>query len=97
MNKNPEKFAIEYLIRNGFKLEEDYNNFARQVVRISVEDLEKQIAKKPILLTYLPLIQSGWKYACPSCKLAVGVNSYSFDYTDEDEYCPSCGQKLNWD
>lgn len=67
------------------------------MLNIIEELLEKNTPKKPILLTHSPLIQSGWKYGCPSCKLAVGVNSYSFDYTDEDEYCPSCGQKLNWD
>lgn len=48
MNENPEKFAIEYLIKNGFKLEEDYNNFARQVVKIAIEALEKQMQQNKI-------------------------------------------------
>ena len=65
--------------------------------KTAIKVLEKNTPKNPILLTYLPLIENGWKYGCPSCKLAVGGNSYCFDYTDEDEYCPSCGQKLNWD
>ena len=48
VNKNPEKFAIEFIIRNGHKLEEENNNFARQVVKLAVEALEKQIPEKPI-------------------------------------------------
>jgi len=44
--KNPEKFAIDYLIKNEYKLKEDYNNFAAQVVKIAIEALEKQIKKK---------------------------------------------------
>ena len=29
MNKNPEKFAIEFIIRNGHKLEEERNRYLR--------------------------------------------------------------------
>ena len=46
----PYKFAIDFLIKNGIKLEERENgikyedsNIARQVVRIAIEALEKQI------------------------------------------------------
>lgn len=46
MNKNPEKFAIDYLIRNGHKLEENYNNYGRQVIKIAIEALEKQMLEK---------------------------------------------------
>lgn len=92
MNKYKE--AIEAIKANYPP--ENYS-LLREALDLAIKVLEKNTPKKPILLTHLPLIQSGWKYGCPSCKLAVGVNSYSFDYTDEDEYCPSCGQKLNWD
>jgi predicted flavoprotein YhiN len=46
----PYKFAIDFLIKNGIKLEERENgikyedsNIARQVVRIAIEALEKQM------------------------------------------------------
>ena len=37
------KFAIDFLIKNGIKLEEKNNNFGRQVVKLAIEALEKQI------------------------------------------------------
>ena len=84
MNKNPEEFAIEYLIRNGFKLEEDYNNFARQVVEIAIAAIEKQIPAKLI-------DRSGWysgHYLCPTCN--------KIYWKDEivPNYCQGCGQKF---
>jgi rubrerythrin len=60
------------------------------------EVLEKQFPKKPNEMTYRPLRDIGWKYGCPSCKCAVGINNNAIDYTQEDEYCPSCGQRLEW-
>lgn len=86
MNKNPEKFAIEYLIRNGFKLEEDYNNFARQVVKIAIEALEKQIPKRPLKQRYMNDELIG---VCASCKLQWDVAYYQ-------RYCSNCGQRMDW-
>ena len=95
MNKNPEKFAIEYLIRNGFKLEEDYNNFARQVVNIAIEALEKQIPKRPkAKRAYLYAEYFEEWLECPECGEAIP------EYTSDNEtecYCVGCGQKLSWD
>lgn len=45
-HKCPYKFAIDYLIRNGIKLEEKNNNFGRQVVKLAIEALEKQREKE---------------------------------------------------
>ena len=49
----PYTYARDYLIINGIKLEERENgikyedsNIARQVVRVAIEALEKQIKKK---------------------------------------------------
>lgn len=56
----------------------------------------KQIPEKPNKCRYEPLIRSGWEYECPSCEKAVGINKFAFDYTDEDTYCPSCGQAIDW-
>ena len=46
--KCPYKFAIDYLIKNGFKLEEKNNNFGRQVVKLAIEALEKQMIEKEL-------------------------------------------------
>ena len=56
--------------------------------------LEKQIAKKPDIEGdgYDPdgnLVYDTW--ICPTC----GV-SYEIDY-DKYDYCPSCGQKIDWE
>lgn len=82
MNKNPEKFAIEYLIRNGYKLNEDYNNFARQVVYLAIEALEKQIPKKVIPYN------SAKNHSFIEC---VACNGHIEKYY---KYCTECGQKL---
>ena len=42
----PYKYAIDFLIKNGNKLEENSNNYGRQVVKIAIEALEKQIKIK---------------------------------------------------
>ena len=66
-----------------------------QDMRIS-EALAKQKPMKPVPLKYEPLILHGWEYGCPTCEKAVGFNKYAVEYTDEDPFCPSCGQKLDW-
>lgn len=42
----PYKFAIDYLIMNGNKLEEKNNNYGRQVIKIAIEVLEEKINKR---------------------------------------------------
>ena len=59
--------------------------------------IKKQIPEKPIKCRYEPLTRMGWEYECPSCEKAVGFNKFAFDYTDEDPYCPSCGQAIDWE
>ena len=51
---------------------------------------------KPRKITYEPLKKAGWEYECPYCGKAVGFNKFGMEFTDEDNYCPSCGGKLNW-
>ena len=42
----PYKFAIDFLVKNGIKLEENCNNYGRQVVKLAIEALEEQIKIK---------------------------------------------------
>lgn len=66
--------------------------------KMVVEALEKQIPKKPKKLTYKPLTDSGWKYGCPCCGLAIGENSFTdYEYIEPIEpYCGQCGQAIDW-
>lgn len=84
MNKNPEKFAIEYLMRNGFKLEEDYNNFARDVIMIAIKALEKQLPKK------------GIPYNSDKNHNLVECGACNRDMHFYYRYCPICGQRSHW-
>ena len=70
-------------------------------VKIVIEALEKQIPKKPKTLTYGLLIDYGWKYECPNCGCAIGVNkNLMFAYGEYlepyENNCCSCGQALDW-
>ena len=68
-------------------IEDDY-----KANEMAIQALEKQIAKKP---TYEgdgysdgQLVYDTW--VCPCCGC-----SYELDYDDCD-YCPNCGQNLDW-
>jgi hypothetical protein len=63
--------------------------------------LEKQIPKKPKILTWQLLIDAGWKHGCPNCGCAVGINKHlGFAYEEylepNESFCCSCGQALGW-
>ena len=61
------------------------------------EAREKQIGKKPKNLNYSPLCKAGWRYGCSVCGCAIGENiNDTAGFTQEDDYCPSCGQSINW-
>lgn len=61
---------------------------------------EKETPKKVIELSKR---DRGYKHICPSCEQFVGTivleryhNRYELSYIEEDEYCCSCGQRLDW-
>ncbi len=62
------------------------------------ECLQKYIPKRPKPAKRDALISAGWQWCCPSCGCAVGENALDCgEFTDHDDYCSSCGQRLNWD
>jgi hypothetical protein len=68
---------------------------------MAISALEKQVPKKPKILTYKLLTDSGWKYGCPNCGCAVGKNkNLGFAYEEYlepyEDYCCCCGQALDW-
>ena len=92
------KEAIEYLNIMKLSTEDDsVGEIKKEVCDIAIEALEKQIPKKPIKLTYKLLIDAGWIYACPNCKMACGENKYHLEATSDEMYCPSCGQAIDFE
>jgi hypothetical protein len=64
--------------------------------KLAIFALEKKIAEKPKKMTYHLLRAAGWEYECPACGCAVGENKNAIGYTQKEDYCSSCGQKLDW-
>ena len=65
----------------------------RNVIDVAIKALEKQIPKKPTYEGdgYAPDGMFIWgEWICPCCG-----RRYEVDYDDYD-YCPDCGQKLDW-
>lgn len=90
------KEVIENIKRLKAEIEWEYSLEYQVLLDTAIEVLEKQIPKKPKNLTWELLLEAGWVYGCPSCGCAVGKNKYHSAVTQEDEYCPTCGQKLEW-
>ena len=86
--------AVKRLHRNAYRT----TCYGNRVVEheenlIAIQALGKQIPKKPIYEGdgYAPdgtFVFDIW--ICPSC-----CKRYEVDYDDYD-YCPNCGQKLDW-
>lgn len=56
--------------------------------QLAIEALEKQIPKKPIGKEVIGVSMTGYKYKggqCPKCMSTVS-----------GDYCPKCGQALDW-
>lgn len=82
---------IEY--NNGFRGKEACAHALKKAEKLAIEALGKQIAKRPTYEGdgYDPegeLIYDTWR--CPNCDKA-----YEVDY-DEYDYCPNCGQRIDW-
>ena len=75
------------LLRNmKYKNKEGYSILlGKEECDICIEALEKQIAKKPIVVCVRRS-----RYKCPTCNEAVQIN---YDMT----YCNECGQKILWE
>lgn len=62
---------------------------------LSEKSIPKQVEKAPIDVCE----ETGYTCVCPVCGNFVGTMVYTGDINiriDEDDYCPSCGQKLKW-
>ena len=73
--------------------EVSYERFGNDGMGIAIQALEKQIPKKPTYEGdgYAPDGTFVWdEWLCPCCG-----ERYEVDYDDYD-YCPNCGQKIDW-
>ena len=74
--------AIEYLKEKSFQ---DYSGTPYEM---AIEALEKQIPKKPMIKNLSESIEVG----CPRCDyLQIFIGRI-----EVENYCPYCGQKLDW-
>lgn len=83
-------------IINKIERNDTWTWFSPEELAVIKSELEKQIPKKVQKLESKILIADGWQYKCPKCKCAVGINQHAEEQTQEDEYCPTCGQALKW-
>ena len=88
-------------LKNIYDSNNPFMHGRRIEIETAISALEKQIPKKPKILTWQLLIDSGWKHECPNCGCAVGVNkNLGFAYEEylepNESYCCSCGQALDW-
>jgi predicted RNA-binding Zn-ribbon protein involved in translation (DUF1610 family) len=59
--------------------------------------INRDIAKKPIAIF---VERKDFKYICPECGIKlnkeINKNSWDIKITSLTNYCPNCGQKLEW-
>ena len=80
------KLAIDYLIKNSYKMVEDSNNYAVQSVKLAIESFENQIPKEPSWEGGISFYDDAEAY-CPKC---------DYYFKEDFSYCPDCGQKILW-
>lgn len=82
--------AIQFDLKIGGEI---HSQVLRDAIDVAIQALEKQIPKKPTYDGdgYAPDGTFVWdEWLCPCCG-----ERYEVDYDDYD-YCPNCGQKLDW-
>jgi rubrerythrin len=80
------------ILREQLKIEQNENKrLGNRIKRLE----SRERPKKVLEVSKEEFKESGYKYCCPKCKMLVGTITKYGDL-EEDDYCPSCGQKLNW-
>ena len=74
-------FATSFSSPQGIQLNTTKEELT-EAIRMSIQALEKQIAKKPIFT------EDKQFALCPCCDMK--------GLTDKQKYCDNCGQKLDW-
>ena len=95
--KNCTMLACEYHIKDkcnyGYEVRENRFECAKEQ---AIKALEKQIPKKP----YIQQVEIDYYehdcMECPSCDSFLGYASECKEEHYKCNYCPNCGQKLDW-
>ena len=91
-----ESEAIE-LIENDLKLHsKDLSGKYKNSLRMAINALEKQIPKKPYIQQVEIEDYDRDCMECPSCDSFLGYETDCKEEHYQDNYCPNCGQKLDW-
>jgi hypothetical protein len=61
-----------------------------EILEYVIKRIDKRILKKPNVSAYNE-DGSLLIYECPSC-----ASSYDIDYDGQFDYCPKCGQAIDW-
>lgn len=93
MDEKKVRKAVGYFKELSIKLRERGFSGASEHCDLAIEALEKQLPEKPIFEgdgfdELGDIVFDEW--LCPLCNAR-----YEVDYQEYD-YCPSCGQKLDW-
>lgn len=105
MNKYKE--ALDYIVKNSCpmktccsecKINKSCNSLAKDRINILQELVDKETPKKVIKLDKQ---EYGYTHKCPNCSQLVvtilyNVESRLINGIEEDDYCCSCGQILDW-
>ena len=73
-----------------------FYNIPLENVEIVVDALEKQIAKKPYIQQVEIDCYEHDCMECPSCDSFLGYATDCKEEHYQDNYCPHCGQALDW-
>nr|DAP10237.1 MAG TPA: Transcription initiation factor IIE, alpha FINGER, Transcription [Caudoviricetes sp.] len=84
---NKLKQHFEYL-KHAWKPHPDYETM--EAIGMAIQALEKQVPKK-VQLRYIRKFDGFEDGVCPTCGWTV-----SRDYDVSDDFCPDCGQRLDW-
>ena len=79
---------------------EDEHRNIREALEVSIEALEKQIPKKhykqQVMIDFVDYQAEEDCYECPNCDSFLGYVDECKEESYQDNYCPNCGQKLDW-
>lgn len=59
------------------------------------ELVDKATPKKVVKISQKDYIKGSYEHCCPSCSNCVGT-ILEDSTIEEDDYCPTCGQRLDW-
>lgn len=81
---------IHMLYHNWKATDESYNNAMEYAKKLSDKEIPKKVLNAEA--------GSGYEHKCPTCGYCVGtiVVDDLGKHVDQDDYCSTCGQRLDW-